>query len=229
MTRDRAASEQFGASDWADLYRRQDTAARYDRRWRGLRGRLDHAWLERSVLAALKRLGSGRLPPLVVDAPAGTGRFTAALRRCGVRVLHLDRSPAMLQTLRRRHGAGLEVIGDLRRPPLAGADGACVLCLRLLQHLGPAERVEALRGLRRMAPRALVAYYPGWHQKDAARRLRHRLGLPHGTLRPRLSPADIRSEAAEAGWRVAGLRRVLPWFSETVLVLLEDPESRPRP
>ncbi|TAH39796.1 MAG: methyltransferase domain-containing protein [Planctomycetota bacterium] len=180
----------------------------------------NNRWVWRVVAAELQRLGGGSWPARVVDAPAGTGRFTAELAARGSRVVHLDRSPAMLQRLRSRHGPGMEVVGDLRRPPLRRQEGAVVLCLRLMQHLGAGERIEALTGLRGLAGRALVAYYPGWHYKDFLRRLRYRAGLPHRSLRPRLRVEDLREEAAAAGWRLVRWRRVLPLLSEYVLLSL---------
>jgi len=215
-----------GTGDWAELYRREDTAAGYDRRFRGPRRRLNNLLVWRATARALRELAGGRLPRVVVDAPAGTGRFTARLRAGGNVTVHVDRSPAMLRQLRRHHGPGLEVVGDLRQPPLEVAEGV-VLCLRLMQHLDAPERVATLAGLRHLAPRAVVAYYPGWHYKHRLRRLRHRVGLPHGTLRPRLSRTALAAEAQAAGWNLRAIRPVLPLLSESVLLLLEDPEARP--
>lgn len=210
-----------GASpDWAELYRSEDTAAGYERRFRGRRGRWNNAWVWRAAAAELRRAAGGRWPVRVIDAPAGTGRFTAELRAAGVALLHLDLSPAMLRQLRRRHGPGREVVGDLRWAPLRPDPEAVALCLRLMQHLTRNERVAALTGLRRVAGRAVVAYYPGWHYKDFLRRLRHRLGLPHRTLRPRLDRAALAAEAQAAGWKLVRVRRVLPLFSEYVLLSL---------
>ncbi|MFQ5749829.1 MAG: hypothetical protein ACE5H3_10295, partial [Planctomycetota bacterium] len=149
------------------------------------------------------------------------GRFTARLRAQGTRPLHLDQSVAMLKALRSRFGAGWEVAGDLRHPPLVFDPHAVLLCLRLFQHLGSRERAEILAGFRQLTPRALIAWYPGWHFKVAGRRLRHALGLPHPALREWLTPADIRAEAREAGWRTLRIRPVLPGLSENVLVSLE--------
>lgn len=211
------------ATTWEALYERDDTAARYERRFRGPLRRLNNELVWRSAAAELRRLCGGAWPRLVVDAPSGTGRFTDRLRARGARVVHLDRSLAMLRALRQRHGAGEEVLGDLRRPPLRVHPGAVVLCLRLMQHLTAAERVEALSGLRAVAPRALVAYYPGWHYKDGLRRLRHRLGLPHHALRDHLTPDDLAREAAAAGWSLRRTRRVLPLLSEYALLSLQQP------
>jgi len=215
-----AADSPRQGNDWAALYGNQDTAARYDRRFRGRVRGWNNRRVRAAVFAALQRMGGGRLPERVIDAPAGTGRFTADFAAAGVRVIHLDRSAAMLACVRATHGPGMEVRADLRHPPLDDP-GAVVLCLRLMQHLGPEERVEALAGLRRMAPRAVVAYYPGRHYKDVLRRWRRRLGLPFRTLRPRLGLTQMRAEAERAGWRLVEARAVLPLLSENHLLLLE--------
>ena len=209
--------------DWAALYRDRETAEHYDRRFAGTKS-WNNRWIWRAVARMLRKAGGGRWPAEVIDAPAGTGRFTAELRAAGVTPVHLDRSPAMLRRLRDKHGRGREVIGDLVRPPLAEQADGVVLCLRFLQHLNRAERIEALRGMTRLAPRAVVAYYPGWHYKNAIRHLRHRLGLPHRTLRERIRRAAILDEVREGGWRILELNQVLPLLSENVLLLLERAE-----
>ncbi|KAA3608721.1 MAG: class I SAM-dependent methyltransferase [Planctomycetota bacterium] len=205
--------------DWAALYRDQDTAADYDRRFRGRRGRWNQNRIWHCLAKELKQLG---WPELVIDAPGGTGRFTENLAAQGVTVLHLDRSAAMLQVAAGRGGKHWELVADLRHPPIERRTEAVVLCFRLMQHLDAKERVEALTGLRQMAAKAIVAYYPGWHYKDALRRWRHRLGLPHRSLRPKLRRADLIAEAERAGWRMLRLRKVLPLLSENVLLVLDS-------
>lgn len=208
-------------ADWADLYRKQHTASSYERRFRGPIKSLNNRFVWRTLWKELYFLREELGPEiLVMDAPAGTGRFTQALRKKEIRVLHLDRSREMLKVLQGQHGEHLEVVGDLRSPPLQFANQGVVICFRLMQHLSRKERMEALRGLRLLAPFALVAYYPGWHYKDKVRRLRHRLGLPHRTLREKLSLAQIREEVEQAGWELKGWRRVMPLLSENVLLRL---------
>jgi len=207
--------------EWETLYRSPAAVQDYDRRFRGRARGFNNRLVGRAVARELRRLAGGRFPARVIDTACGPGRFTDRLRARGARPLHLDQSVAMLRALRVRFGPGWEVAGDLRRPPLAFDPRGVLLCLRLFQHLGPAERIEILGGFRRLAPRALVAWYPGWHIKCVGRRLRHALGLPHPALRETLAPRDIRAEARSAGWRTRRIRPVLPGLSENVLVSLE--------
>lgn len=220
--RERGEASLSERRDWDALYRAQHTAAHYDRRFKGGRRAWNNRWIWRVVAAELRRLAGGAFPELVVDAPAGTGRFTRELEERGARVLNLDRSPIMLAALRERHAGARCVAGDLRRPPLRRDEEAVVLCLRLMQHLRREERIAALRGLRLLAPRALVAYYPGWHVKRAGRWMRYKTGLPYRSLREFLPRAALRAEAAEAGWNLRRVRPVLPLLSENVLLLLDD-------
>ncbi|RMH00999.1 MAG: class I SAM-dependent methyltransferase [Planctomycetota bacterium] len=195
-------------------------ARRYDKRFRGL-GRLDNAWIRRCLLVLLREAGGGRLPPMVIDAPAGTGRFTDRLRAAECAVVHLDLSVEMLAEARRKHGSGAYLVGDVLRPPLVAPPDAVVISFRFLQHFDAAGRVEALRGLARIARRAVVAYYPGWHYKMYLRRLRRRLGLPYRVIREHIPRNQVQAEVEAAGWRLLRLRRTLPLLSENVLLLLE--------
>ncbi len=210
-------------SDWGAAYRDRDMAARYDKRFRGL-GRLNNAWIWRNLAGLLRRAGGGALPPLVIDAPAGTGRFTDRLRAAGCEVLHLDRSAEMLRAARAKHGAGRYLLADALAPPLDPPGDAVAISFRFLQHFDRDGRIDALRGMRGLARRAVVAYYPGWHYKMALRRLRRRLHLPYHVIRERISRRQIEAEVSQAGWRLLRLRQTLPLLSENVLLLLEREE-----
>lgn len=213
----------MSAEDWTDAYHAPDVARAYDRRYRGPIRRMNNRRVEAAVLEALRGAGGGQMPPLVLDVPAGTGRFSAAIREAGATVCHLDRSAEMLGVARAKHGAGWEVVGDLLRPPIRASDDACILSLRLMQHYDRSERVAALRAFREIASRAVVAYYPGWDWKNRFRRLRARLGLPVRKLREHIPPHQLQQEAQEAGWRLAARRQVFPVLSENVLLTLIAP------
>lgn len=211
--------------DWTQQYHAEEIARRYDRRYRGPVRRLNNRRVWQAVREALREAGDGAMPRWVYDVPAGTGRFTAELRAAGARVCSLDRSAAMLEVLRAKHATGEEVVGDLLHPPLRARDDACVLSLRLMQHYEPDGRIAALRAFGRIAPRAVVAYYPGWDWKNRLRRLRARLGLPVRKRRAHIEPDAIRAEAAASGWRLRAMRRVFPLLSENVLLVLERDDS----
>ncbi len=217
------ADARSAAADWGAAYRDRSMAARYDKRFRGL-GRFNNAWIWRQLHGLLREAGDGALPPLVIDAPAGTGRFTDRLRAAGCEVLHLDRSVEMLQRARAKHGPGRYLLADALAPPLAPPDQAVAISFRFLQHFDRDGRVAALSGMRGLARRAVVAYYPGWHYKMALRRLRRRLGLPYHVIREHIPRRGIEEEVREAGWRLLRLRQTLPLLSENVLLLLERAE-----
>lgn len=176
--------------------------------------------VEKAVLQALAEAGETGFPDQVLDVPAGTGRFTAAIRAAGAQVCSLDRSAEMLEVLRGKHGPGWELVGDLHAPPIAPQASACVLSLRLMQHYTGEERIAALRAFARIAPKAVVAYYPGWDWKNRLRRLRARLGFPVRKLREHIPPATIEQEVEAAGWRLVRRRQVFPILSENVLLIL---------
>ncbi len=207
--------------DWTAAYHSSEVAHAYDRRYRGPIRRRNNERVWTVVRRCLIEAGGGAAPPWVIDAPAGTGRFSDRLRVLGCRVLNLDRSATMLAQLRAKHGAGHEVVGDLLHPPCTPIEGVVVLNLRLMQHLDPAQRIAALRGLRQMAARAVVAYYPGWDWKNRFRRLRHRLRLPVRLVRESIPPARIRTEVEAAGWCLRSQHQVFPLLSENVLLVLE--------
>jgi SAM-dependent methyltransferase len=106
-----------------------------------------------------RAVGAGRRR--ILDAGAGTGRFSIPLARRGHRVVHLDVSPAMLE-FARCAAAGVEgidlvegAVEDLSRFP----DGAfdVTLCLDSPLSFCPPDRHEAaLDGLTRVTRSALV-------------------------------------------------------------------------
>lgn len=208
------------AENWTEAYHQTQVAQDYDRRYRGPIRRMNNRRVERAVVAALAECGGGSMPRRVLDVPAGTGRFTKAIRAAGSEVCHLDASAEMLGVCRSKHGPGLEVVGDLLTPPLRQQDEACVLSLRLMQHYERPERVAALRAFHAIAPRAVVAYYPGWDWKNRFRRLRAGLGLPVRKLREAIPRAQLADEASEAGWKLVRARQVFPILSENVLLIL---------
>lgn len=208
--------------DWTEAYHAPEVAQAYDRRYRGPIRRMNNARVQTAVLAALREAGEGKMPPTVIDVPAGTGRFTAAIRQAGAQTVHLDRSSAMLQALRAKHGAGWEVVGDLHRSPISGNDKSCILSLRLMQHYNSEERVAALQSFTQIAPLAVVAYYPGWDWKNRWRRARARLGLRVRKLREHISAETIEKEVQAAGWQLVARRSVAPLLSENVLLILRN-------
>ncbi|MDP6850009.1 MAG: methyltransferase domain-containing protein [Planctomycetota bacterium] len=210
--------------DWEKIYWEDKEAQHYDNRYRGFQRRMNNHRIRSVLLRMLRKTGGGTFPRRVVDAPAGTGRFSHELSQLGIDMVHLDLSPKMLGVLRSKHGPGKEVVGNLYQPPLAFDENAVVMSFRLMQHFdNPEERIHALKGFAKIAPSALVAYYPGWHLKFFSRRLRHKLGLPHNKLREFISKKGIKEEVEAAGWELKELRQCFPVFSENVLLHLKQP------
>jgi hypothetical protein len=209
---------------WKEGYQDPAKVAEYDSiRFLGGRKKVNNRSIWRASQAALKRCGSGKMPAVVIDAPAGTGRFTSELQQEGCRIINLDLSREMLGILQRNHGDGWEVIGDLNQPPLERVPDSAVLCLRLMQHLRSEERVEALRGLRKSSDWAVVSFYPARHLKHLSRRIRKALGLFKRNLHPTYSNQQIRSEAVQAGWEVVDLKSIAWRFSDNIMVTLRNP------
>jgi len=216
----KASGDRVQDDNWTEQYHQSAVAGDYDRRYRGPIRRRNNARIGRAVLDSLRLAAGGQMPKRVLDIPAGTGRFTGLIRAAGSEVISLDRSAKMLGVLREKHGPGLEFVADLHQPPLHMQPHACILSLRLMQHYNADERVAALRSFRKIAPRAVVAYYPGWDWKNRFRRLRQGCGLPVKKLRESISAKQIDDELAASGWTELNRRVVTPWLSENVLLTL---------
>jgi len=207
---------------WKEGYQDPDKVAEYDAiRFQGKRQQANNQLIWKATEKELLRCGSGKLPGVIIDAPAGTGRFTRQLQERGCRLINLDLSQQMLGVLQKNNGNGWEVIGDLNQPPLARVEGSAVLCLRLMQHLRSEERIEAMRGLVNVSHWAVISFYPARHLKHFGRRIRKSLGLFKRDLHPTYSNQQIRDEAQQAGWEVVNLKAVAWRFSDNIMVTLK--------
>jgi SAM-dependent methyltransferase len=200
-----------------DRYRDPEEARNYDtRRFRSFRGQLvdrrERALVERALAAAGLAPG-GRL----LDLPAGTGRLAALFRAHGAAVIAADRSREML-----RHAAeyeGKAVQADVVALPFRSGAFDLVVSLRLLGHLPPAVRAAALDELARVSrgPLIVACYDSTW-----VTRLRRRLGP--AARRGAWFAEPLRSTRAELvarGFRVRLALPLLPFLSETWILLLE--------
>lgn len=180
-------------------------AARYDAWYDTPRGRrVERA--ERALLGELLAAFPGARSLLEVGC--GTGRFAAWLAP-GLRVLGIDRSPAMLAELRTRHPELAAVLGDAHRLPLPDASRDLVVFVTTLEFLE--DPLAALREAVRVARRGLILLVLNrWSVGGLSRRAgaQARSGL-RGQARD-LSLRSLRALATEA----AGDRLVaLPWAS----------------
>lgn len=207
---------------WEEGYQDPAKVAEYDAiRFQGKRQQANNRLIWKAAEKELRRCGGGKMPAVVIDAPAGTGRFTTELMERGCRLINLDLSREMLGVLQKNHGSGWEVIGDLNQPPVARVENSAVLCLRLMQHLRSEERVEAMRGLVNVSDWAVISFYPARHLKHFGRRIRKKLGLFKRDLHPTYSNQQIRAEAEQAGWDVVHLKAVAWRFSDNIMVTLK--------
>lgn len=188
-----------------ERWAKADSGAHYvGDRWRGGRARERDPRLIAKLLARL-RTGpdQGRVLERVLDAPCGTGRLLAGLRRLvpeaatGGMIVECDISMSMLDAGRAtdrqastlRAGDQVWLQGSASELPLASDSFDLVVCCRLLHHLTDREdRRRIVRELVRVSRGYVMASY--WDaQSYAAWRRR-----TTGPLRRRRRP-DVRSAA----------------------------------
>jgi SAM-dependent methyltransferase len=162
----------------------------------------------------------------VLDLPCGTGRLTRSLVEAGFDVTGVDVSPAMLERAAART-ADLSmdqkpklVVGDAAALPFDDDSFDLVVSLRLFGHLPPPTRMAALREIRRVGQGPAVL---GYYHRGSLQRLR-RQGGRRGTPWFPVSLSELDSELTQAGFVRARRRFLMPFVSETVIVL-----ARPTP
>lgn len=198
-------------------YRDPELVARYDERWRGLRGPGRDRRKQRAILRAL-----ASLPPVesVLDVPCGTGRFSWFLPSLGLRYLGGDASLAMLAEARRKHADATFTALDLAHLPLADRSVDLVVCIRLMHLVRDAELRAAF--LREMARVARVGVVVDFRQRASLRawlgHLRHRIGL-RSKAPGALSHAQIRAELEAAGLQLSAIVPVRrpAWIGDKVV------------
>lgn len=178
-------------------------AAGYEAWYGTARGRrVDEA--ERALLAWLLAPFSGARS--VLDVGCGTGHFAAWLRDRALDVIGLDRSPAMLAELRRRHAAIPVVVGDAGGLPVRSGAVDIALLVTTLEFL---ERPEtALGEAVRVARQGLVLVVLNrWSLGGLSRRLGPQARRPIlGSARDTSLVALRRMVRAGAGERLRSLR-----------------------
>ncbi|MEB2285277.1 MAG: class I SAM-dependent methyltransferase [Myxococcales bacterium] len=136
----------------------------------------------------------------LLDVGCGTGRFTGWLAERPLRVFGLDRSPAMLAVLRRRHPEVPVVLGDAHRLPLRDGAVDLTLLLTTLEFLEDplAALTEAVRVSRRGM---LLVVLNRWSMGGLSRRVgRQRSGSLLGRARD-WTVAMLRAAARKAAGR----------------------------
>ena len=208
-----------------ERYRDEDYAARYDRRWSGTRGRRRDLRKALALRRALDCLEADCGEPVVrlLDAPCGTGRFSALWQDRGLAPLGADLALPMLVEARRKHPDATYVCADMAVLPLPDQGVDAALCVRFL-HLvrEPAQRIDFLRELRRVCRLgAVIDYRHSRTLRVWGRRLRHQLGMRE---RPpsNPSPRELGEELRKAGRREVQRISVhrAPLLSDKVLVVV---------
>ena len=186
-------------------------ASKYDRRWSR---RLSHR-REMNLLRWAMRMTGGD-GGTFLDVPCAAGRLVPVLLETADRVTAIDRSPAMVSvasaTLAVEIAAGRALVGEGDATALRFDDGAfdTVVCWRLLHHLTDRSlRIDILRELRRTARRlVIVTFADSGTWKARFQRLRGR-----NRRCQKLTQAEFRAEALEAGLESLAIRRLSSPFS----------------
>ena len=114
------------------------------------------------------------------------------------------------------------VRADAERLPLADGAIDCVMSIRFLLHIDPVTRISIIREMARVSTRWLILDYRHKHSyRYMTLRLRRALGGPSARKRPQVSRAEMTSELAAAGVRVAKIFPIAPFFSDKWVVLCE--------
>ncbi len=207
-------------------YRSEVQVSRYDKRFSGLRGRLNNRIVLKTIRKAYGRTKSGAC---VLDVPCGTGRLQGVLGELSSAVsVQADVSMEMLSAARKKQeengGANRFVQCDLTRLPFKDKSFQAAFNVRFMQHLKPRERVVALKELGRVCEKLVVCYYHRYTFKTLSRFIRSKLRL-YGEVPVKASRADLKREADAAGLKVQRVRRVVPLFSDNWVVTLKSVEA----
>jgi ubiquinone/menaquinone biosynthesis C-methylase UbiE len=206
-----------------DHYRDAAVADTYDaERFASRKGRIVDRREQGLIRALIQRAGL-RPPASLVDIPCGTGRLAMSLAAEGFQVTGVDVSEQMLErAVARWSDAPADrrptvVVADAESLPFEDDAFDVVVSLRLAGHLPPATRVGVLREFGRVSRgHVIVAFYHRASVQGVLRRQARR-GLSWNPV----SLADIDGELDRAGLRRVDRRFMLPFVSETVVVLAE--------
>ena len=184
-------------------YQTEDYGTHYDRRYstglNELNTLVERKWIARYLKGAF-----------VLDAGAGTGRFSAFLESLGNRVVALDSSGIMLDTLREKAPGMPSVRSDIYEIPLPDNSFDAAVCMHVLFHLPdwPVVLAELARVVR---PGGAVFFEmrSGEHVRAAEKVLQAlRIALPPCGKADRSqatvysSRAEVRREAESAGLEI---------------------------
>jgi ubiquinone/menaquinone biosynthesis C-methylase UbiE len=117
-----------------------------------VRGSMTTLPVLKSVVVMFAELARGPAGGAVIDVGCGPGQISAVLQRCGLNVVGIDLSPAMIHIARREHPGPGYAVGSMTDLPCADGSAAGVLLFWSLIHI-PDESVgvvlsEVFRVLR---------------------------------------------------------------------------------
>ncbi len=205
------------------VYRDRNLAASYEReRFGHWIGRYIGNLEKRRMLAGLKRLG---VTPnaVVLDVPAGTGRLTSSALDAGYRAVGVDVSSAMLREGFKEHqlDSAREFIGaasgDIENLPLRPDSVDAVMSLRLMGHLPPGTKEQAIREILRVSRVGAVVMFS---RRTAFLRLKRQMFWRLGVRRAAdrwydATDPEIRALVGRAGGEVIGHSDVFGPFAES--------------
>ena len=215
------------------VYRASTVASSYEQeRFGHFMGRLVGNLEKRRMLAGLKRLGVAP-NALILDVPAGTGRLTSSALDAGYRAVGVDVSSAMLREgfIAHQLGSAREFIGaasgDIESLPLRPDSVDAVMSLRLMGHLPPQTKEQAIREILRVARVGAVVMFS---RRTAFLRMKRwvfwRLGVRQRADRWfDETDHEIRELVTRAGGEVLESADVLGPFAESRAYMIR-PQSR---
>lgn len=202
-------------------YRDPAVAASYDgARFESRKGRFVDRRERSLIWAAIHRSGA-RPGASVLDVPCGTGRVTRMLAIAGYAVTGVDVSEAMLAHATARMAdlpataAPKLLVADAEALPFPDGGFDLVVSLRLFGHLPRSARIRVLREFRRVASGGVVVAY--YHRESIQGLLRRR--RRRGMAWHPVGLGELDAELREAGLQRVQRRFLLPFLSETVVVL----------
>jgi SAM-dependent methyltransferase len=203
-----------------DYWRAPIVAQDYENcRFHNVKGRLYRWREERAIEHAVDGLRPGST---VLDAPCGTGRLMALLRRRGFRPTGCDISIAMMKVARGQltsPGCKVPLVAsDIQHLPYPDKAFDAAVCVGLLMHLDADARIGALRQLARVARGRLVVQYGCLHGLNQARA--RITGNPAGNVRYPVSDAEMRRDFESSGLKEHARFWVLRGLSSSVVVVL---------
>ena len=190
-------------------------------RFSNLRGKLAD-YLEKKAIGNLLK----DFPPgsLILDVACGTGRITRFLWESGYQAWGVDISKEMLavarQKLSEQNGSVKFYQGEAENLPFAPRQFEAVTAIKLMGHVPPEERIKILKELRRVSRKGVVvSYYFSSPAHNCKRSIRKFLRKERSPWYP-VTPRELAKEVESAGLRIIKQIPVVPFISETRILLL---------